>query len=106
MRGSPSTRNNNLQLVAHGFPKDTSEVSVAGYLTQLAKNHNCQDRVHNVFCMTDPTSVGYIEFQTLASKNGFHKLMRDSPPRVPGGTPHQTVRFTENLTKAERRDMK
>ena len=105
MKIKPSGNDRNLQLVAHGFQPDTNETTVVDYLTKLTKDKNYQDRVHHIFCMTDPTSVGYIEFLTLAGKNGFHKMMRESPPQAPGGQPDDRLRFTDNLTKTERRDM-
>ncbi|CAK0904478.1 unnamed protein product [Prorocentrum cordatum] len=73
---------------------------------KLIEEKNYEDRVQNVFCMTDPTSVGCIEFRTLASKNGFHKMMRENPIKVQGASSEKSLRLTDNLTKTERRDMK
>jgi hypothetical protein len=93
------SENRELEVIAHGFEKDTDAEEVEQILNDFIKEMQLQKRVSKVYTFSDPTSVGVLRFKSIPMKIGFYKQLRNHTAKSKGGS---TLRFEDNKTLQER----
>jgi len=87
------------QIIAHGFDTDTDAEIIEKTLNDLIKEMKLEQRVSRVFTFSDPASIGVIEFQSIPSKKGFYKKLKQHTAEAPHGN---KLSFGDNKTLEQR----
>ena len=61
------------QVIIHGFEAGSDEAGSTTFINKLLQDNSLTEKAEKVFTFTDPTSIGVIQFRSIAAKSGFFK---------------------------------
>jgi hypothetical protein len=88
-----------LEVIAHGFEVDTDAKEIEEVLNKFIKDMQFEARVDKTYTFSDPSSIGVIRFNTVPSKYGFYKKLREYSAMTQNG---KKLDFEDNKTLDER----
>ena len=95
----PEEGSRELQVIVGGFEENTEGKVVIDTINDLLSKENRKAKITDVGTFTDPTQIGYIEFQTESAKLAFYRKIKN----VEKLQNNVELWFTDNRTFEERR---
>lgn len=99
-RVDSDTPDRRLQVIVTGWAEETAESEITSEINQFLQHNGLKGNARDVFCFTDPSIFGVIEFVSVAGARSFLRGLRKATRFNIEG--ERNLRFSPNHTLAQR----